>query len=590
MTPDSGRHPFTGCIYKRQDGAIAVVTALFILFVGLFFIALAVDTGRLYFENRSLQRIADAVALDAVHDSGLCGAGELNMEAAQAAAARNGFAGTFGEEGNQVLLGVLREVDDGGEPLVVREFLPAAAESADAVYVRVSRSVPRSIFLAGLFGDEVTLSKEAVARRLPIVSMSVGSGVLEMDTQQSEILNAVLGELLNTELSLSAVTYEGLATARVSLADLVEAHSGVGTVSELLQADLGVGEMMEVFVEAAAAAGESTVGLDGLLTGGVGLPPLSLGDILSVTSPSPEAGLEAQVGLFDLITATALFANRDNAVVVPLGTDLNLAGLANVGAELELYVIEPPQIAVGPPGRNAAGVWRTETSTAQVRTSVITQASTNLNVLGLTSAEASVVLGVALEAAEASARAESVVCSTYAQQRFQPTTIDADSGLTSLNLGRFSNNGADDSIEDNTSIDMEVCALSLLGVEICLEPSVSLQADSVTLPGQQGTLVYEGARDDLPETQRLDGIDLGAGLESLADGLEVEIEGLGILTTLVSNLVNLLTDALLGELLVPLVSELDVILTPVLEALGISVGIADVTLMDMEMGPVDLAL
>jgi uncharacterized membrane protein len=57
----------------------------------------------------------------------------------------------------------------------------------------------------------------------------VGSGLLSLDTQESEILNAIFGELLDSSVALDAVSYEGLANARISLLDLLEADGSAGT-------------------------------------------------------------------------------------------------------------------------------------------------------------------------------------------------------------------------------------------------------------------------------------------------------------------------------------------------------------------------
>lgn len=562
------------------------MTSVFILFIALGCTALVIDAGRLYLENRSLQRIADSVAFDTAQQAGLCaadGEGDI-IGMATAAAARNGFddvsftsSGGCDEGGDGNIAALCWITNEGGQ----WEFADEINGEHLAVQVQTSRTVPASLILGGLFGETVTLTKQAVAKREPIVTFSVGSGLAEINSTESGIMDSMLGGLLNTSLSMGVVTYEGLTTAKVSLADLVEAHPTAGSVTELLENELSVADMMRVFIDAAAAGGESIVGLGGLLTAGADLPPVSLGDILSVTSPTPEAGLDAQVGLFDLISATALFANEKNAVDVSLDDlDITLPGVGEIDANLELYVIEPPQIAIGPPGRDQNDIWRTEAKTAQVRTSVIAQVNTGLpSLAGLASATASVTLGIALDAAGASARAESVACSTYAQQRFDPVTIDADSELASLSLGAFSEGGELETIEDSTSIDLEVCVTLL-----CVNPSITLQADAATLPGQQGTLEFRNSNEDLPETKRLDGINLGMALTSLSNNLNVTINGLGLL----SNLLNPLTNALLSDLLVPLVNGLSVVLEPLLEALGISAAIADVTLIDVDMERVEL--
>lgn len=575
---------------QRQRGAAAVMTAVFILFIALGSAALVIDTGRLYLEQRSLQRIADAVALDTAQQSGLCGNGGTGdaIGLAQSAAVRNGFDGEFGASGNEVLLGRLE--DAGGR----WQFFPDE-DNPEAVHVQVSRTVPASLIVGGLFGHEVTLSKQATARRIPRATLSVGSGLLSVDSTQSPVLDAVLGGLLDTEVTLDAVSYEGLANARVTLADLV-AESEVGTVDELLETSLTLGEMLELFARAADRGNVASASLNGLLEGSgeIRNATLSLADILDVVTPTSDAGLQADIGLLDLISAAALFANRENAVTLPLGASLTVGGLANVAAELELFVIEPPQIAVGPPGRDADGNWRTRAHTAQIRANL--NVETGLNLLGLVNAQA--LMGVALQSVTGTAWFKSINCSTYAAQSFDPAVIGAQTGLASLSLGRFVDPATGDSTVDNSQID-----ISLLGgqaVSVTAELRVAEGDDRVELAASAvNDLEFFGPLADLPQSKSIANENpaaaLGQGLSDLAANLDVEVEAtvlgldlLGVLSALVNSLLNNLPAVLLNQLLRPLLTGVDALLVPILNVLGISVATADVMLVDVEIGPVEL--
>ena len=59
---------------QQQRGAIGLMAALPLGMV-LLFMLLVVDSGRLYFEQRKLQRVADMAALEAVTRGGSCSAG-----------------------------------------------------------------------------------------------------------------------------------------------------------------------------------------------------------------------------------------------------------------------------------------------------------------------------------------------------------------------------------------------------------------------------------------------------------------------------------------------------------------------------------
>ncbi len=558
---------------RHQQGAVAILVAIFIAFVALVCAALVIDSGRLYLENRSLQRIADSIALDTAHQSALCGAGELNTDNLQQIAEANGFEGEIGEAGNQVLLGWL-DAEDGRW----RFNEDDDPETVDAVHVELSRSVPASLLLGGFAGREIALTKEATARRIPQATIRAGSGLISVDTQDSEILNAVFGELLDSSVSLDAVSYEGLVDARISLSDLLEAEGSAGTVDALLTSNLSLGEVLELFGEAASGAGVASVGLAGLLEAGGGIESveLTLGDILRVDSPDSEAALAAEAGLLDLISAAVLFANKGSAVNIPLGLNLTVPGLADVTAALELDIMEAPQIAIGPPGRDSSGAWRTETHTAQVRSSIF--ANTTTNILGLV--EANAALGAELQAAGADAWFESIECSTYSQQMFQNAVVGTEGQPASLNLD-----------PDNSSIDV-----SALGGLATVTADLTVDDSPASMGGGSSDAVFcaDGycSVDDLPQMESTGsgpGALLGDALAGLVNNLDVEVSiNLGPLGIGLGVSAGVLEDALLNNLLAPLLNGLDDLLMPVLEALGISVGNTDVTLVDVHMHQVEL--
>ena len=78
--------------------------------------ALAVDTGRLWMQQRKLQSIADIASMEAARFIG-CNADTGNvLSAAQAAAARNGYSGQLSQNPNAVELGSVTTVSG------IREF------------------------------------------------------------------------------------------------------------------------------------------------------------------------------------------------------------------------------------------------------------------------------------------------------------------------------------------------------------------------------------------------------------------------------------------------------------------------------------
>jgi len=127
----------------NQHGAVVIMTAGFML-LGILFLALAVDTGRLYIEKRKLQRVADMAAIDTVNRGALCGATSLAalQNLAQASASLNGYEGTV-----QVETGYVdRDLING-----VRLFQTDMTR-IEAVKVIATNTVPASLIAGGIFG------------------------------------------------------------------------------------------------------------------------------------------------------------------------------------------------------------------------------------------------------------------------------------------------------------------------------------------------------------------------------------------------------------------------------------------------------
>ncbi|MBE0437125.1 MAG: hypothetical protein IBX56_15140, partial [Methylomicrobium sp.] len=361
----------------RQRGALGILGAM-VLLLSILFTALAVDTGRLMMEQRRLQTVADMAALDASSQSGWCGDGSLStaQAAAQASAARNNHP-LAGDRTLDVLLGTI-SVGEGG----IRNFVVNNPAASTAVRVTAGNTVPASLFAGGILGREATLQATAVAERRALAGFSVGSGLLSLDSQQSMVLNALLGEILGSSLDLSAVSYEGIANTNISLLSLVQAAAGVGTVNELLKAPVSVGELLQIYANAAndsdVVALEVVAAMQTLASAAVSNAELTLGEVLAVTAPNVEQAASAEVNLLDLLTTTALIANGDSALTLPLNFGLP-GGLT---LSTMLTVIEPPQLAIGPPGMNDDGNCRTEAKTAQVRLDLTAQGSLVKSVVG----------------------------------------------------------------------------------------------------------------------------------------------------------------------------------------------------------------
>ena len=236
-----------------------------------------------------------------------------------------------------------------------------------------------SLKLLPFTGDRVILAVAIAATPSdPIASFSVGSGVARLD---GGLLNSLLTMLLGTKVNLELVDYKGLASANVNLLGIVNALKlNAGTYDELLAANVSLRELLEASITAASNSADHTadIGVAALqrilaLTGGLNLTQTHINlfkDLgqrglidLGLYRDSPSMALQADVSLLNLLLVGLQVAQADAAL--KLGTGIDLGVLAS--ATVQVKIIEPPVIAVGPAGTDANGQYRTTAHTGQVR-------------------------------------------------------------------------------------------------------------------------------------------------------------------------------------------------------------------------------
>ncbi len=238
---------------RRERGAISFA-APSVLILGIFTTALAVDVGRLAWNRRQLQEIADIGAIDAMRAFGQCSANPTDpVAAAQASAVRNGYTGNLASAPNAVQIGSVTTGASG-----VRTFTAGGSiETATAVRVLATRQVPFTMIASSFLPGSAQLSAEAVAAREAWGAFSAGSFAARVDTSDSPLLNPLIGGLLGGPLSISGVSYEGLANASLTVGELVAA-ANVATVDELLALEMTAPEYMELLAEALADGGDAS--------------------------------------------------------------------------------------------------------------------------------------------------------------------------------------------------------------------------------------------------------------------------------------------------------------------------------------------
>ncbi|WP_433589185.1 pilus assembly protein TadG-related protein [Pseudomonas koreensis] len=393
----SPRSQFNGP--ARQHGAIGLMAAA-TLSLALVLMLLVVDTGRLYMEQRKLQRVVDSAALEAVSRGGNCLSGLSAATYAGQSAVRNGYI----VDGNNTLTTTCGSVQTAASGL--RAFTADATQST-AVKVAASRTVTTSfaggvqaLFTGSAVSLNTTLNASAVAAQpTPTVAqLNIRSTLASINTAQSNILNPLFSGLLGGNVNLTALGWDGLLNTDINLLSYlnqlaINLNVAAGNYTQLLNTQATVTQLIQAaatVVQLNGATATVITALGQLQVAAINAAPVKLGDILQLQTGTTAAGLDANLQLLQLIQGVVQLANSKSAVAATL--PISVLGLANVTVRVK--VIEPPQFsAIGDPARakaNPLGPDRIYVRTAQIRTML----SVNLPVLSGVTGLVNAVLGL----------------------------------------------------------------------------------------------------------------------------------------------------------------------------------------------------
>jgi uncharacterized membrane protein len=519
---------FRGRAQRSERGAILVLSAAGMV-IALIASALAIDIGRLAQSAREDQKVADLAALDAIR-----GLPATFQTLAEESALRNGF--PLGTAGYSIA------AVEGTKVNGACQNVPGAGSACVTVTSPHKNNFP-------FVGGRNSMTRAGLASKAGLAQFSVGSYVANLDTNDAAALNKVMTAFLgnSSAINLTAVGYQGLAGGTVSLADLVAADPTLGSPNDLLTSSVSVRRLALATVTALNNKGDaaSLAARTPLATFASTINSslmVKLSDIVAVQQPANpgSAAAQAQFNVLDLIGGSAQAAVADGAhfVNVPNLT-VSVPGLAS--ASLKITVIEKPRIsAMGPAYYDTAtGKWATTAQTAQVKVELnshITVGTCLITCVDLT-------MPLSVSAAKATGSLTAIRCPAASRQ--------ADV--------RVVTEGAN-ATADNT------LTAKLLGVNLL--PPASLVSTNVAVVGGTTTpdLAFSGP--PFPTAiQRTAAI--GAGL-----------------TTATQSKLTLLGFIPAGpvlDLLSPVTAAIDEeILEPVFDALGISLGGADVRVMQVD--------
>jgi uncharacterized membrane protein len=545
---------------RRQRGAAGTVAAIWLI-VAVAALG-AIDVGNYFFARRSLQSVVDlaASAGSQVVDS-TC---TRSTTAATGSASVNGFNSTAQGNGMTVTCGRW-------DPTVnaAPDYFATSGTPVNAVKVVGTRTV-QTFFI----GPSRTVSATAVARSVNIGAFTVGTTLVAIGQGP---LNGLLSALLGANINLQLASYQGLANTRIKIADLVAA-AGVGTVDQLLATQVTAAQLAKLMLTAlqttnvANAQLSTAIGaLQTVVNANIpGTQTLSLGKtstspgLLQVALANTQSALDATISPLDALFVAAEIAQAGKSAVNVAG-GLNLLGIA---ASLKVQIIQPPVLAIGEAGKDANGNWRTQASTAQVRTMLdISIGTISLAAIFGGSNSALVHLPLYVEAAPGTAWLQSTQCLGTPAAR--SSTIGVRGGIANLCVGDMPANMSTFSCSQPATI----LNTGLLNVSLAASVPAQVPASAAT------TLTFNGVAgdsDDYQTTAVAPGATLAYALQGLSASLNAP-GGLVISSTvqLLNSVLQLVSPLVLGILtpvLTTVLAALDQVLVPVLQLLGAQVG------------------
>jgi len=565
---------------RRQHGAVAVVA---VIWLSVAIAALgALDVGNVFFARRQLQRTADLAALAAVQMIGSTGGCATASTAAQQNAAANGF-----------MAGGTTSINTtcGRWDTSKSTYFGTSGNPLNAVQVTTTQVVPYFFV-----GPSRNVSATATAFASNIDAFSLGTGIASINTQQSALLNAILGGLLKTSVSLSVGDTQSLATAHIKLQDLMVAL-GASTMQGLLGTTVSFQQLMVAMVTALQAGGD-TINASILQKVAVAIPGgqnITIGDggasspgLLALGLANPNAAATATVNAFDALLVAAQIAERS-----PDGTQGNApvinvaAGLAGV-AGISLQVIKPPVLAVGEGGMLPNGTYRTMARTAVVDASVnllpltFAPISLNLGIGSISISALSTPIMLSLTSAQGTAALSSVDCeSTKAATN---ATILVQPSIATVCVGANSTCGGTMNVA-------EVTVWTLLtGTNELTKIAINGTAQLPLAPPSPQPVTFNGASGSFDSSVTVNSNAVGSDASTLTAQLlkvlpnTLQVTALGLnLTGVIQPLLSALAPVL-SAALQPVFALLDAVLVPTLALLGVQVGTATVHNMSLTCG------
>ena len=441
----------------------------------------------------------------------------------------------------------------------------------------------------------VTLGVEATTDE---ASVFAGTRLASVDSTQGALLNAVLGGLVGTNLNLSLVDYNGLASGSINggrLADALGVELGV-TPAQALTTNASLGQVFTAAATVAQADGntaEASAFTDLATSVGGVAGTVQLGNLIHANTNDGSLA-DSSLNALDLASGTVQLFNFANVATTPTpitvsAASLGLPGIAtSVG--ISAQVVEPPVVTTGPAG--------TQFHTAAIRLRLDLNLNDTLDTSAITAALQAALGGTVTPTVTASlnqlslytevAEGQGTIASIDAIAN--AVTLQATPGLADVYLGNIANSVFFDRthVFDPTT-DVGYGTVGTLNIAVPAIPpltpvtnvSTGIQLRAVAL-GDAPTASTEVFNAPFPQSQT---VSTGATFltnlaNTLAQSLSVQLSG--SLGTLLDPLVDTailpaLSTAVTGVVTPLLAPVLANVANPTLQQLGTGIGQLDLT-------------
>lgn len=537
--------PFPSVLIRDRRAGISIMSALALaMLIGS--AALAVDVGSLYLDRRKLQGIADAAAMAAAARPGEERAAAQRIIAASCACSITIAALTSGTyTPDAAIEAESRFAAGGGSP--------------NAVRVTLTRNRPLFFgrFVTGR--SESVISATATGARRGYAAFSLGSRVAAV---HGGVPNALLSALTGSQVNLSVMDYEALASADIDLlafsdALRTEVGADVLTFGQTLDTQVTTPQVLSALAQ--ASDGQVATALEHLASKALPrtlVPSRAIDLGPRSSSIRIDAANPVKVNALDLARAMLLLGNANRQLDLSLASSLP----GGSGVDLALMIGEPPA--------HSPLIAVTDTNdvvvrTAQVRLKLDAKVSTPL---------ATVQIPVLAELGSASARISDIQCQGAGNGSVSLAVTTAPATLA---IGTVSNSDF-----QNMQRQLDPQPARLLRLPLA---SVDAEAELVLSDLAEKPLGFSRAEIDAGKMKTVESTGLVAGAaKSLSDrmDLRVNILGLGlnakVLTTLVGDTVGLAAPVL------------DTLIADITGVLGVHVGEADARVNALRCGKAKL--